>query len=68
MESGPGIVVADEVHCLVLTRMSRKDMVVLVAENSELEVIGIGDVYEIIVAEKSVGSDQQGFSSLRWEM
>ena len=32
-------------------------MIVLVVENSELEVIGIGDVYEVIVAEKSVGSD-----------
>ena len=48
---------ADEVHCLILTRMSREDMIVLVAENLEPEVIGIGDVYETIVAEKSVGSD-----------
>ena len=56
-ESGPGIIVADEVHCLILTGMSRDDVVMLVAENSELEVIGIGDVYETIVAEKSVGSD-----------
>ena len=32
-------------------------MVMLVAENSELEVIGIGDIYETIVTEKSVGSD-----------
>ena len=57
MESRPGIIVADEVHCLILTGMSREDMVVLVAENSELEVIGIGDVYETIMAEKSIGSD-----------
>ena len=56
-ESGPGIIVADEVHCLILTGMSGEDVVVLVVENSELEVIGIGDVYETIVAEKSVGSD-----------
>ena len=32
-------------------------MVVLVAENSELEVVGIEDIYETIVVEKSVGSD-----------
>ena len=56
MESRPGIIVADEVHCIILTGMSREDVVVLVAENLELEVVGIGDIYET-VAEKSVGSD-----------
>ena len=56
-ESGPGIIVVDEVHCLILTGMSGEDVVMLVAENSEPEVIGIGDIYETIVAEKSVGSD-----------
>ena len=56
-ESGPGIIAADEVHCLILTRMSREDVVMLVAENSELEVIGIRDMYETIMAEKSIGSD-----------
>ena len=56
-ESRPGIIVADEVHCLILTRMSGEDVVVLVAENSELEVIGIRDVCETIVAEKSIRSD-----------
>ena len=56
-ESGPGIIVVDEVHCLILTGMSREDVVMLVAENSEPEVIGIRDVYETIMAEKSIGSD-----------
>ena len=56
-ESRPGIIAADEVHCLILTEMSREDVVMLVVENSELEVIGIGDVYETIM-EKSVGSDR----------
>ena len=37
--------------------MSGEDVVVLVAENSEPEVIGIGDVYETIMVEKSVRSD-----------
>ena len=55
-ESGPGIIVADEVHCLILTGMSREDVVMLVVENLEPEVIGIRDIYETIVAEKSVGS------------
>ena len=56
-ESGPGIIVVDEVHCLILTGMSGEDVVMLVAENSELEVVGIGDIYETIMAEKSVRSD-----------
>ena len=56
-ESRPGIIAADEVHCLILTGMSREDMVVLVAENSEPEVIGIRDVYETIMVEKSIRSD-----------
>ena len=56
-ESGPGIIAADEVHCLILTGMSGEDVVVLVAENSELEVVGIWDIYETIMAEKSVRSD-----------
>ena len=56
-ESRPGIVAVDEVHCLILTRMPREDVVMLVAENSEPEVIGIRDVYETIMAEKSIGSD-----------
>ena len=56
-ESGPGKIAVDEVHCLILTGMSREDVVMLVAENSELEVIGIRDVYETIVVEKSVRSD-----------
>ena len=57
MESRPGVIAADEVHCLILTGMSGEDVVVLVAQNSEPEVVGIGDVYETIMAEKSVGSD-----------
>ena len=57
MESRPGIIAADEVHCLILTRMSREDVVVFVAENSEPEVIGIRDVYETIMAEKYIRSD-----------
>ena len=56
-ESRPGIIAADEVHCLILTGMSREDVVVLVAENSEPEVIGIGDIYETVMAKKSVRSD-----------
>ena len=56
-ESRPGIIAMDEVHCLILTGMSREDVVVLVAENSEPEVIGIRDIYETIVAEKSIRSD-----------
>ena len=56
-ESGSGIIAVDEVHCLILTGMSGEDVVVLVVENLEPEVIGIRDVYETIMAEKSIGSD-----------
>ena len=56
-EFRPGIIAADEVHCLILTRMSGEDVVMLVAENSEPEVIGIRDVYETIMVEKSIRSD-----------
>jgi hypothetical protein len=34
-ESGPGIVATDEVDGLVLTGMSGKDVIMLVAENTE---------------------------------
>ena len=56
-ESGPGIIVVDEVHCLIITGMSGEDVVMLVAENLEPEVVGIGGVYETVVAEKSITSD-----------
>ena len=58
-ESRPGIIVADEVHCLILTRMSREDMVMLVAQNSEPEVIGIRDVYETIVLRYDISELQE---------
>ena len=65
-ESGPGKIAADEVHCLILTRMSGEDVVMLVAENLEPEVVGIGDIYE--KRNLSGVTDQQGFGSLRWAM
>ena len=48
---------ADEVHFLILTGMSGEDVVMIVAENLEPEVVGIEDIYETIVVEKSIGSD-----------
>ena len=47
-ESRPGIIVADEVHCLILTGMSGEDVVMLVAENSEPEVVGIRDIKRVV--------------------
>ena len=35
MESETGIVAADEVHCLILARMSGEDVIMLVVENSQ---------------------------------
>ena len=57
VESRPGIVVVDEVHCLILTGMSGEDVIVLVVENSEPEVIGIRDVYETVMVEESIRSN-----------
>ena len=47
-ESRPGIIVVDEVHCLILTGMSGEDVVMLVAENSEPEVVGIRDIKRVV--------------------
>ena len=66
MDSRPGIIAVDEVYCLILTRMSGEDVVVLVAENLEPEVVGIGDIYE--KRNPSGVTDQRGFGSLRWAM
>jgi hypothetical protein len=48
----------------VLTRMSREDMIVLVAENSESKVVSVGNVDKIVMSEKSVRSN--GPSGLRF--
>ena len=50
-ESGPGIVATDEVGGLILTGMSGEDMIMLVAEDSELEVVSVGDINEVIMLE-----------------
>ena len=69
MESRPGIIAADEVHCLILTGMSGKDVVMLVARNSEPEVVGIG-IYMRLLWQRNLSgvTDQWGFGSLRWAM
>ena len=56
-ESGPGIVAPDEIDGLILSRMSGKDVVMLVAENAELEVIGVRNIDEIVLTEKPIRSD-----------
>ena len=68
-ESRPGIIAADEVHCLILTGMSGKDVVMLVARNSEPEVVGIG-IYMRLLWQRNLSgvTDQWGFGSLRWAM
>ena len=43
-ESGPGIVAMDEVDSLILTGMSGEDMIMLVVEDSELEVVSVGNI------------------------
>ena len=56
-ESGPGIVATDEVDGLILTRMSGEDMIMLVAEDSELEVISVRNINEVIMSEKTICSN-----------
>ena len=57
MESGPGIIATDEVDGLILTRMSREDMIMLVVEDSEPEVISVGNINEVIMSEKTICSN-----------
>ena len=57
-ESGPGIVATDEVGGLILTGMSGEDMVMLVAEDSEPEVVSVGDINEVIMSEKTICSNR----------
>ena len=56
-ESGPGVVATDEVDGFVLTGVSGEDMIVLVTEDTESEIVRVGNVYEIVVSEESVGGD-----------
>ena len=62
-ESRPGIIATDEVNSLILTGMSGEDMIMLVAEDSELEVVIVGNINEVIMSEKTICSN--GPSGLR---
>ena len=62
-ESGPGIVATDEVNVLIPAGMSGEDMIMLVAEDSELEVVSVRDINEVIMSEKTICSN--GPSGLR---
>ena len=62
-ESGPGIVMTDEVNGLILTRMSGEDMIMLVAEDSEPEAVSVRNIDEVIMSEKTICSN--GPSGLR---
>ena len=63
IKSGPGIVMMDEVNSLILTGMSGEDMIMLVVEDSEPEVISVGNIDEVIMSEKTICSN--GPSGLR---
>ena len=53
LEFGPGVFPLDKTQCLVLSEMSRERVVVLISENSESEVIGIGNVDFSVVTEET---------------
>ena len=57
-ESRPGIVVMDEVNGFILSRVSRKDVVMLVAENTELEVVGVRNVDKVVMTEEAIRSNR----------
>ena len=57
-ESRPGIVAPDEVSGLILTRMSGEDMIMLVAEDSEPEVVSVRNIDEVIMSEKTICSNR----------
>ena len=56
-ESWPGIIAMDEVNGFRLARMSGKDVVVLVTEDTEPEIVGIRDVDQVVVTEEPVRSN-----------
>ena len=56
-ESGPGIVATDKIDRLILSGVSGKDVVMLVAENAEPKVIRVRDIDEVIVTEEAVRSN-----------
>ena len=57
-ESGPSVVMMDKVNGLILAGMSREDKVMFVTENTEPEVVSIGNINEAVMAEKSVSSNR----------
>ena len=57
-ESWPGVIATDEVNGFHLTRMSGEDVVVFVMENTEPEVVGIGNVDKVVVTEESIRSNR----------
>ena len=57
-ESGPGIVAMDKVNGLILSGVSGKDVVMLVAENTEPEVIRVRNVDKVIMTEEAVRSNK----------
>jgi len=51
--TGPSVFSLNKTNSLVLTGVSSENMVVLVAENAEAEVGGIGDINTIIVSKET---------------
>ena len=55
-ESRPSIISENETSCFVLTRMSGEYVIVLVLQNTELEIGGVGNVDTRLMTEESIGS------------
>src|SRR5277367_3478425 len=57
VESWPSIVSLDKTNCLILTWMTGKYVIVLIAKNAEAKVGRIRNIDYIVVEEKTVGRD-----------
>ena len=55
MESGPGIIAANHFYSFCLSGVSCENVVMFVMEHSKSKVIGVGDVYQVVVAQEAIG-------------
>ena len=55
MEAGPGLSIANQFQCFVLTEMSSKDVIIIILENICIEITSEWYVDSIIKTEKTIG-------------
>ena len=55
MEAGPGLSIANQFQCFVLTKMSSKDVIIIILENICIKITSEWYVDSIIKTEKTIG-------------